>query len=135
MNSKDYENVEAVSKSFLYSPKCSTRKLVTTLGLSALTIRGILHLDLKFYFHQVMGVLFPLFENRLACCQRLLAVITGNAVVLPSAEAHFCLSCRNNLTKGLFGRTEDGHSRRNHRNPRQNDAELGNSLKPVFVQA
>ena len=88
-------NVEAVRQSVLRLPQRSARKHAVALRLSNTTVRCILHLDLKFHPYK-MATAQKLYaqdrENRVNCCQRILANVPPTAIVLTSGKAYFHLT-------------------------------------------
>ena len=88
------ENIEAVRQSVLRSPRRSARKHASALGLSARSVRRILHEELKFHpyklavVHELNPRHFVAQEN---ACEALLGLPDATLVFF-SDEAHFHLS-------------------------------------------
>jgi len=88
------ENVESV-RSVIESPRRSTRRRASVLGLSRRSLQGILHDELNFHPYKIMIVqkLLPSdFVQRRLFCERMLEIIASDDVMLMmSDEAHFHL--------------------------------------------
>ena len=89
------ENFESVRRSVIESPRPSTRRRASILGLSRRSLRRILHGELNFHPHKIMLVqkLLPSdFVQRRLFCERMLEIIASDDVMLMmSDEAHFHL--------------------------------------------
>ena len=88
------QNIEAVRQSILRSPRRSARKHASALGLSARSVRRILHEELKFHPYKLVVAqeLIPRdFDAREAACRALLD-LPDDTLVFFSDEAHFHLS-------------------------------------------
>ncbi|XP_011049237.1 PREDICTED: uncharacterized protein LOC105142985 [Acromyrmex echinatior] len=88
------ENIEAVRASILRSPQRSARKHASALGLSDRSMRRILHDDLHFHPYKI-AIAHELserdFNSRRNACEVLLEVVSEDAIVFFSDEAHFHL--------------------------------------------
>ncbi|KAL1497172.1 hypothetical protein ABEB36_008172 [Hypothenemus hampei] len=89
------ENIEAVRRSFLQSPRRSARKHANVLGISVRSVRKILHDDLHFHPYK-LAVVQELserdFVTREHACEEFLERLPDDAIVFFSDEAHFHLS-------------------------------------------
>ncbi|XP_057675297.1 uncharacterized protein LOC130905701 isoform X2 [Corythoichthys intestinalis] len=88
------QNIDAVRQSVLRSPQRSARKHASALGLSARSVRRILHEDLKFHPYKLAMVqeLNPRdFIARENACEVLLG-LPDDTLIFFSGEAHFHLS-------------------------------------------
>lgn len=88
------ENIELVRRSVLQSPQRSARKHASAVGLSARTVRRILHEELKFHPYKLAVVqeLNPRdFVARENACAALLG-LPEDTIVFFSDEAHFHIS-------------------------------------------
>jgi len=93
--SRTPENIEAVRRSVLQSPRRSACKHASALGISNRSVRRILHQDLHFHPYK-MVVVQELTQqdwiNRVQACQHLIERLPDDAVVFFSDEAHFHIS-------------------------------------------
>ena len=89
------ENVESVRRSVIESPRCSTRRRASILGLPRRLLQRILHGELNFHPYKIMIVqkLLPSdFVQRRPFCERMLEITASDDVILMmSDEAHFHL--------------------------------------------
>ena len=87
------QNIEAMRQSVLRSPRQSARKHASALGLSARSVRRILHEELQFHLYKLAMVqeLNPRdFIARENACEALLG-LADDTLVFFSEEAHFHL--------------------------------------------
>jgi len=93
--SRTPENIEAVRRFVLQSPRRSARKHASALGISNRSVRRILQKDLHFHPYK-MVVVQELAEqdwiNRVEACQHLIERLPDDAVFFLSDEAHFLIS-------------------------------------------
>ena len=91
--SRTPENIEAVRRSVLQSPRRFARKHASALCISNRSVRRILHQDLHFHPYE-MVVVQELTQqewiNRV--CEHLIERLPDDAVVFFSDEAHFHIS-------------------------------------------
>ena len=89
------ENVESVRRSVIESPRRSTRRRASILGLSRRSLQQILRGELNFNPYKIMIVqkLLPSdFVQRKLFCERMLKIIASdNVILMMSDEAHFHL--------------------------------------------
>ena len=89
------ENIEAVRTSVLQSPRRSAHKHASVLGISARSVRRIIHEELHFHPYK-MAIVQELserdFTSRTNACEALLEKVLEDAFVFLSDEAHFHLS-------------------------------------------
>jgi len=87
------ENVESVRRSVIESPRRSSRRRASILGLSRRSLQRILHGELNFHSYKIVIVqkLLPSdFVQRRLFCKRMLEIIASDDVILMmSDEAHF----------------------------------------------
>jgi len=91
--SRTPENIEAVRRSVLQSPRRSARKHASALGISNRSVRRILHQDLHFHPYKMVVVqelTQQAWINRV--CEHLIERLPDDAVVIFSDEAHFHIS-------------------------------------------
>jgi len=105
--SRTPENIEAVRRSVLQSPRCSARKHASALGISNRSVRRIPHQDLHFHPYK-MAVVQELTQqdwiNRAEACQHLIERLPDDAIVFFSDEAHFHISgCVNKQNMRYWG--------------------------------
>jgi len=89
------ENVESVRRSVIESPRRSTRRRASILGLSRRSLQRILHGELNFHLYKIMIVQKLLTNHYVQCrlfCERMFEIIASDDVILMmSDEAHFHL--------------------------------------------
>jgi len=89
------ENVESVRRSVIESPRRSTRRRASILGLSRRSLQRILHGELNFHLYKIMIVQKLLPSHYVQCrlfCERMFEIIASDDVILMmSDEAHFHL--------------------------------------------
>jgi hypothetical protein len=92
------ENVESVRRSVIESPRHSTRRRASILGLSRRSLQCILHGELSFHPYKIIvQKLLPRdFVQRRLFCEKMLEIIASDDVMfMMSDEAHFHLdSCQ-----------------------------------------
>jgi hypothetical protein len=100
------QNIEALRQSFIRSPGISARKYSVALGISDSSARRILHKDLNFHPYKIV-VAQELSDHDMAnhsrVVERLIGMLSGDVIILMTAEAHFHLSdCSNKYNFPYF---------------------------------
>jgi len=108
---------ESVRRSVIESPRPSTRRRASVVGLSRRSLQCILHGELNFHPYKIMIVqkLLPSdFVQRRLFCERMLEIIASDDVILMlSNEAYFHLDGYVNKQNCRFGlqRTRESYTR------------------------
>jgi hypothetical protein len=112
------ENVETVKWAVVTSPRHSATKHAIALGISDLSVRQILHVDLHFHPYKMMVVQElnqRYWAYRIAFAQNVLVIVADDAAIALSDDAHFHFSgC---VSKQNFCYWSDANPRQLHERP------------------